>query len=527
MEKIEEWFKTKKYPHIGNPLKIKDYQRVRLYVENPDNIKKHSFLPFIHKAIVTRKFRADKQNLSKNPSKKRKRKKDKPKVRDTYFASHLDAMVFSKYNYILSNAYEQFIKRLPFNESVVAYRKIPIEIGKKGNKCNIDFAKSAFEFISTNQDKKLSVIVADVTSFFDNLNHKILKRQWTAVINETTLPPDHYNVFKALTRIKYVESQDLFEAYDKTMIVERGVPNSSTQKVHVRKNMNGIRYSKEKKAVAYCKKEEFLKNNLKLVISLNNKTGIPQGSPISATLANIYMIDFDKLIFDAIKNINGFYQRYSDDLIIICEQKYESDIMKLLRVTIKSDITKLEIQPNKTKLYRFEIVNKLFKGFQVNEDTKEIYLNSPLEYLGFTYDGQRVLIKTSGFSKFYRSMKGAFNRSASFALRSKNPDKSIFKSRLYNRFTHKGADRKMKYRPLPDNPKLYEKTKEYNWGNYLSYVNNTNEKMSSLNGNDAIKRQSRKSWAKFNKLMKIHESRLKVKLIKLNSRVLRSLMAKK
>jgi len=509
MEKIEEWFKTKKYPHIGEPLKIKDYQRVKLYVENPDNIRKHSFLPFIHKAIITRKFRANKQNPSKNPSKKRKRKKDKPKVRDTFFASHLDSMVFSKYNHLLSHAYEQFIEKLPFNESVVAYRKIPLEIGKKGNKCNIDFAKSAFEFISSNQDKKLSVIIADVTSFFDNLNHKILKRQWTSVIKETTLPPDHYNVFKALTRIKYVESQHLFEAYDKTIIVERGLPNSSTQKIHVRKKMNGIKYSKEKKAIAYCKKEEFLKNNLNLIISQNNKTGIPQGSPISATLANIYMIDFDGFIFEIVKNINGFYQRYSDDLIIVCEQQYESYIIKELRDAIKSDIAKLEIQPNKTKLYRFEMVNKIFKGFQVNENTNETYLKIPLEYLGFTYDGQRVLIKTSGFSKFYRSMKGAFNRSASFALNSKNPDKSIFKSRLYSRFTHKGANRKMKYRPLPNNPKQYEVTKEYNWGNYLSYVNNTNEKMSSINGDNIIKKQSRKVWAKFNALMKVHESKLK------------------
>lgn len=509
MEEIEEWFKTKKYPHIGKPLTIKDYKRVKLYVENTDLIKKHSFLPFIHKTIVKRKFRADKLNPSKNPSRKRVRKKESPKIRDTFFASHLDAMIFSKYNHLLSASYEEFIKKLPFNESIVAYRKIPIAIGQQGNKCNIDFAKAAFQFISTNQDKKLSVIVADVTSFFDNLNHKILKRQWAKVLNTSTLPPDHYNIFKALTRIKYVEAKNLFDAYNKTIIVERGIHNSSTEKELVRKKIKSIKYFKEKKAVSYCEKKEFLNNNLSLIISKNNITGIPQGSPISATLANIYMIDFDNLIFEHVNNINGLYQRYSDDLIIVCEQKHEKNTIKLLRDTISSDIAKLEIQQNKTKLYRFEKLNGIFKGFLVNKITNDIYLNQPLEYLGFSYDGQRVLIKTSGFSKFYRSMKGAFNRSVSFALHSKNPDKTIFKSRLFKRFTYKGANRKMKFRPLANNPKKYIKTKEYDWGNYLSYVNNTNKKMYSLNKCNAIKRQSKKVWGRFNNLLKFHENKLK------------------
>ena len=50
-------------------------------------------------------------------------------------------------------------------------------------------------------------------------------------------------------------------------------------------------------------------------------------------------------------------------------------------------------------------------------------------------------------------MKGAFHRAAAYALHSKNPDKSLFKSRLYKRFTHKGYERRLVYRPLKDDPK--------------------------------------------------------------------------
>jgi hypothetical protein len=95
--------------------------------------------------------------------------------------------------------------------------------------------------------------------------------------------------------------------------------------------------STSRKIMASCitaKRDEFLIKKLNLVISKNNSVGIPQGSPISATLANIYMLEFDQEIFDGASSIGGFYQRYSDDLIIICEQRFEDDIIKLIRERI-------------------------------------------------------------------------------------------------------------------------------------------------------------------------------------------------
>lgn len=504
---LETWFKTKKYPHIGLPITINHYNWVKEYVENPEKIRKHSFLPLIHKSIVKRRFRAEQNETTLNPSGKRKRVLGKPKVRDIFFASHLDSLILSKYNEILATQYEKYIEGLNFNESVVAYRKIPISKGSKKNKCNIDFAKTTFEFIQQNNSKKLTAIVADVTSFFDNLNHKTLKRQWTRVLNETTLPPDHYNIFKALTNIKYIEGDQLFESYGNTMMVKKGIPNLSTKTEFVRKQIKNSKFFKEKGASHYCDKKEFLKNNLNLVISKNNSVGIPQGSPISATLANIYMLAFDQEIFDKVSSIGGLYQRYSDDLIIICEQQYEDDVIKLIRGKIDK-LVDLKIEPNKTKVFRFEEVKGKFTGFEIDEITKIPNYNKTLEYLGFLYDGQRVLIKTSGFSKFYRSMKSSFNKSSSFAIHSKNPDRSLFKSRLYRRFTHRGAKRKLIYRPSKTDKTIYEKTNEYYWGNYLSYINKANDTMKTINGDNLIRRQSRKFWKKFNDLMKFHEARL-------------------
>ena len=132
-----------------------------------------------------------------------------------------------------------------------------------------------------------------------------------------------------------------------------------------------------------------------------------------------------------------------------------------------------------------------------------------LGYLGFTYDGKKILIKNSGFSKYYRSMKRSFRKSTSLALYSKNPARNIFKSRLFRRFTHRGAKRKLIYRPSKSDKTKYVKSKEFYWGNYLSYINKANESMKLLNEGDFIKKQSRKFWKKFNDLMKYHEARLK------------------
>lgn len=505
---LEKWFKTKKYPHIGLPITIKDYNWVKEYVDNPEKIRIHSFLPLIHKVIFKRRFRVDNEEPARNPSGKRKRKLSKPKDRHIFFASHLDSLILSKYNEILATQYKNHIENLNFNESVVAYRKIPISKGSKKNKCNIDFAKTTFEFLQNNNSKKLTAIVSDVTDFFPSLNHKILKKQWTRVLNETTLPPAHFNVYKALTNIKYVEGDQLFESYGNTMMVKKGISNLSNKTEFVRKQIKCSKFFKEKGASHYCDKKEFLKNNLNLIISKNNSVGIPQGSPISATLANIYMLDFDQEIFNKVSSISGFYQRYSDDLIIICEQQYEDDIIKLIRDKIES-LVDLKIEPNKTRVFRFEEVKGKFIGFEIDEKSKIPNYNQTLEYLGFSFDGQRVLIKTSGFSKFYRSMKSSFKKSTSLAIHSKNPDKSLFKSRLYKRFTHRGAKRKLIYRPSKTDNTVYEKTNEYYWGNYLSYINKANDSMKTINGDNIVKRQTRKFWKKFNDLMKFHEARLK------------------
>jgi reverse transcriptase-like protein len=507
-----DWLKFKKYPHIGRPLtKKKDTKWVVPYVTKPNNIAKHKFTPLLHKKIFQRKYRPVK-GAPKNIYRKRQRTHIGTKERPIYYASHLDSIVYSYYSHLLTAAYEKLLQYVEFNSSPVAYRKIPIGSGRKGNKSNIEFAFDTFKFIEENKDLKLTMIVADITSFFDNLDHKILHKQWKRVLEVDSLPPDHYTVYKSLTVKRYVNETDLFNRFSHKLIVQRGEKNNSTKKRLRPKSVKHIWNLRKEKVVAYCYKEDFFKEATDLIRTKKACShqhqhcrqnceikGIPQGTPMSAALANIYMLDFDKSVYEATKKRNAYYQRYSDDLIIVCDQEDEKFFYELIRKEIE-ETAKLEIQREKTNIYRYEMENGEFAGGIVEK--QKVSRNKQLEYLGFEYDGKKVKVKTVGFSKFYRSMKRSFRRGIHFASKPENRNPKLFEERLYKRFSYKGAQRRMIWKPDASSDTGYSPSKEYHWGNYISYLEKANKVMKPINGDDTIRNQYSRFWPMFGKEMK-------------------------
>ena len=112
IEKImqdKDWFRIKKYPHIDFPIENKDrYKWLQGYITNPEKITKHSFLPFIHKVSKKRKFRKkyDENGKIILTEDGKKRHAD-VKVRELFYASHLDSLIFSYYNHLLYTPYEE------------------------------------------------------------------------------------------------------------------------------------------------------------------------------------------------------------------------------------------------------------------------------------------------------------------------------------------------------------------------------------------------------------------------------------
>lgn len=511
----DDWLKFKKYPHIGKPLTSKrDKIWIKGYIANSENISNHKFVPLLHRTLSQRKYRPV-EDAPKNESGKRQRTISDKKERHIYFPSHLDSIIYSYYSNLLTTAYENYLEDKPYGSVAVAYRKIPIEKGKSGNKSNIEFAFEAFEFIENNKHRKLSVIIADVTSFFDNLDHRILHKQWKRVLKEDNLPDDHYTIYKNLVDNKYVNENELFKRFQHKLIIERFKPNDPTKKELKRKKINNIYNLRHENVVAFCNKDEFFEEATDLIrvdkpyektlrksLKKIEKKGIPQGTPISATLANIYMLDFDERVYTETMSAskNAFYQRYSDDLIIVCDQKDENYFAELIRKEIEVEAN-LEIQTKKTNIYRYELNEDLeFKGGIVKNG--DVNANKQIEYLGFMYNGSKIRVKSAGFSKYYRTMKRSFKRGAHFAKSAHIPSDALFETRLYKRFTHLGSKRRLKWLPDDDSPTGYSPSKYYDWGNFISYLNKSNQVMKEINNDDTIAKQYRKIWNKFHEVKK-------------------------
>lgn len=510
-----EWLKFKKYPHIGKPLvSSKDRVWVENYVIDSQNIVRHKFVPLLHRVLTQRKFRPD-ESASKNSSGKRIRTNKGKKERHIYYPSHLDSIIYSYYNDILTQAYEKYLSDKDYASVAVAYRKIPKNDLLEGNKCNIEFAADAFQFIRNNRHRRLSVIVADVTSFFDNLDHRLLHKQWKKVLNVEDLPADHYKIYKNLVDYKYVNENELFKRFQHKLIVERHKPNDASSVELKRKYVSKIYHLRHENVVAYCYADEFFREATDLIRvdkpfnkqirekqGKQNKRGIPQGTPLSATLANIYMLDFDVKIYEGASKPykNVYYQRYSDDLILICNQEDEKYFYDLIREEVEYK-AHLEIQESKTHVYHYELGhNNALVGGIVKDGV--VHTNKQLEYLGFVFEGDKVKVKASGFSKFYRNMKRSFRRGIHFAKQAHIPSNSLFERRLYKRFTHLGSKRRLKWIADCSSPTGYKRTTFYDWGNFISYLNKANAVMKEINQGDNIVKQYRKVWKKFHMLKK-------------------------
>lgn len=493
------WFKLKAYPHIGYPLTPKDSPKTCAYIRNPKKIATHPFCPFIHKEIKTPKYRKqyDPQgNLLNNG----KRKYMKPKFRDIYFANHVDANIFSYYSFLLARKYENELKKRKLSEVVTAYRKIPLNTNKnETNKCNIDFANDVFNYIRENsQSNDLIAITFDITGFFDNLDHKYLRECWYKIWGvkdkDGHLPKDHYNVFKAITKFSYIEEQELFNLFKDKIIVK--TKSGITKSKPVKK----ISYLRDQNALAYCELKDLHKIRARGLIysnkyqkSLNRlrESGICQGSPISATLANIYMLEFDDYINQKILEMDGIYRRYSDDMVVVCHNKYKDEIINLFQKEIIQRCM-LSIQPDKTQVFHFmKQANQLtclqeFDGVINHNSSKRKF-----EYLGFSFDGNNVYLKTSVLAKYYRKMKTGVRRRAYYTNRINNDTRGeMFIKCLYKQYSYVGAKPSKSFYRVKGTTNRWVESKRNNWGNFIGYAQKANRRIT----NNKIKYQIKNHW---------------------------------
>lgn len=138
--------------------------------------------------------------------------------------------------------------------------------------------------------------------------------------------------------------------------------------------------------------------------------GIPQGAPISAVLANIYMIDFDQALNEYVQSKNGLYLRYSDDFIVILpvqanESSADDLAQKLndLKAKVSASLTLSSgLSLNKQKTHTFLVKDQTM--FALN-NSGQADQKAHLDFLGFRFDGKGIKVDPALIGNYYFRMR--------------------------------------------------------------------------------------------------------------------------
>ena len=377
-------------PHLDAPLTRAEAE---LLVSSPENISRHAFLPFLQRNQVRKKF--PRNGIPRSQAEK--------KERPIRYASRRDSYIFSHFRSVLNPLYEAEISRLGLNACVLAYRKIPISRGQ-GGKCNIHFAHDAFESIRSMGN--CYVFALDIKKFFENLDHERIRQMWWRLLDlpldrqrKQRLPADHFQAFKAVTQYSYIDADRAYRELEH--IGDKLSPKG--------KKTVGYLIARKQFPLQICSPRDFREKLAKLIEQNSDPFGIPQGSPISDLLANLYMMDFDQEMNASIVASGGKYFRYSDDILIILPSPIHDwrDVVQHVENALKMNAPRLSLKDEKTQVYHYSPLGG--RPHQTSQILNRAKGTDGLEYLGFRYDGKRVYLRNSTLSGIQRKITSAAN----------------------------------------------------------------------------------------------------------------------
>lgn len=370
MKSNRPWFRSSGYKHLDVPIGEVFAERTA----RPDFVAAHSWLPLIKYIKRTKRY-------------KPKNGKTLFKERPIMYASHRDACILKRYALRLSELLDKHYVTNDLDGAVIAYRKL--------GKGNYDFSADAFRFAK--KTMPCAVLCFDITGFFDNLDHRILKDRLKRILEVNELSPDWYAVFRHVTRFKMIER-----------LVLQNHPTF------------GPRF-RDKRTKFIATMAEIVAAGIPLTQN-HNSFGIPQGTPISSALSNLYLLDFDAKVFSACRGFGALYQRYSDDILIVCSLGKEAEIIATVEDALREH--RLTLAPDKTDQQSF------------NSATSATY-----QYLGFNVSPDGAIIRPSSLARQWRKAKRAFKRTERIGLDAiaKGTSEKIYVSKLRRRFSPVGA----------------------------------------------------------------------------------------
>lgn len=459
-----EKYKPKAYLHLDKRV---NFKHVYPQISNPKFVDKHAFHPFIHFKMDLKKYTVKSEYTNKE-ARKAQNQKDykyrKPKERLIFYASHMDSYIYKFYGEKLNKYYTNYVTNVKdIDNEVLAYRD------NKRGKNNIHFAKEVFKKIL--EQEKALIIMMDFTSFFDSLNHKVLKQNLKKVLGVDELPSYWYKLYKSLTKYCYIDKRKLDgfleEKYGedyKKKIISRDI----------------TRYMSPEEFREQKKNPGFIEFNSGI-----NK-GVPQGSGMSSVLSNVFMIEADEKIKGLVSTYDGMYRRYCDDIVVVIPLKDEA-VKFNMRNTVVENILSiigeyegLEIQKEKTEVYEFN-QNQIYLFKEEQKETQPTV--SKFDYLGFTFDGKTIRLREKSVFKYYSR---AYKKVRIVNKYSAVYKKKVYRKSLYQIYTHMGRNYK-------------------GYGNFISYAEKAHREMSELPIETLIYNQIKRHWDKVQKRLVKHD----------------------
>lgn len=376
----------KHYPHFDAPISISAAQKL---VSDPDRVAANAFFPFILYHDTWMPYRtADVV-------------KPEVKCRPIRYGARRDAYIFLHYRRKLAEQYETRLRTLGISQCPIAYRQIPKASGV-GGKCNIDFAKDAFDYVD--QLGNCVAIALDIKSYFENLDHSYVKRIWCELLGVGELPPDHYAVYKNITRYRYVDQRDVYRRLGYFGPVDRNG-----------RKVEGFLVPFKDVPTQLCSPADFRAKVCggnpeypSLIRKNTSDFGVPQGAPISDLIANLYLLEFDRMMQGYATQRDGLYLRYSDDILIVLpgNRAVANPAIQFATDEIQKYGSRLAIKDSKTCVVEFQQQKNRLSYCHIRQYPNEPGKNG-LEYLGFRYDGRKVYVRDSTVSGFYRKVAAA------------------------------------------------------------------------------------------------------------------------
>ena len=382
----------KHYPHFDAPITLRE---IRNLVTDRERVAANSFYPFF---LYEESWQPYRSTDAAKPDKK---------TRPIRYGARRDAYIFAFYRRKLSRLYEARLREMGVEDCPIAYRQV-LKPGRGGGKCNIDFAKDAFEEIDRLGD---SVAVAlDIKGYFENLDHGRIKRIWCDLLGVQELPPDHYAVFKNITKYHFVDQRAVYSRLGFFGMRERNGHLIPGFLIPFRDMPKQLCSNSDFRA-KICGGDS--KHRPSLVQKNLLPHGIPQGAPISDLIANFYLLEFDRVLAEYTRARGGRYMRYSDDILLILPGRSPeaSAAIDFATTEMCKHGPELRIKDAKTCVAQFERTPDGLRFQHLKQHPDEPAKNG-FEYLGFRYDGRRVYVRDTTISRFYGKVAGASKRDA-------------------------------------------------------------------------------------------------------------------